>query len=155
MILRNSGLWRLKWLWSGCEVTSQGLSVASRGSEPLYLEKKKNSTSVYEEVSVTTQMGHPSILPLELVPPRLIPVWCGVRRTVFLSASVNHMFYSQPCARLTAGRGQGKAGMTMVFRDLSCLWLHPRNATCNIMNLCGFFLQRLPTGSWRHQKPQK
>lgn len=41
---------------------------------PCIKEKEKNSTSVYEEVAVTTQMGHPSILPLELVPPRLIPV---------------------------------------------------------------------------------
>ena len=79
LILRTLGLWWLKWLWSGREVTSQGLSVASRGSEPLYLGKK-NSTSVYEEVAVTTQMGHPSILPLEVVPPHPIPacvVWEG------------------------------------------------------------------------------
>lgn len=114
--------------------------------EPLYLEKKKKKklNLCVRRGGCDNTDGRPSILPLELVPPRLIPA-CVVEGRLFPSAPWITCSTVSPASQAHCWeRGREKAGMTACSGDLPCLWLHPRNAMHNIMNLCDFFLLRFP-----------
>lgn len=98
MILRNSGLWRLKWLWSGREITSQGLSVASRGSEPLYLEKKKKKLNLcVRRGGCDNTDGPPIDFTSRTGSSPSDTCVCGVRTVFSLCSRESHVLQSAPC----------------------------------------------------------
>ena len=106
MILRNLGLWRLKWLWSGREVTSQGLSLASRGSEPLYLGKRKKFNLCVRRGGCDNTDGPPIDFPSRTGSSPSDTCVCGVRRTVFsLCSRESHVLQSAPCQAHRRERG--------------------------------------------------
>lgn len=141
LIIRNSGLWQLKWLWSGCEVTSVPLSCLL-WMWSLVLKKKNCSLHVRRDGCDNTDGPFIAFTSTTVSSPS-DPGVCGVTVTVFYLL-MWIVFYSQSSAKLTAGSGEGKAGMTASFRDLACLWLPLRNATRDIMDLRDFFCSTSP-----------
>ena len=144
LISRNSGLWQLKWLWSGCEVTSVPLSCLLWMWTLVSKKKKKFSLYVCGD-GIEWQHRwtiHHFHLCSCFLPIWSRGVWCDGDSVFYLLMQI--VFYSQPSAKLTAGSGEGKAGMTAVFRDFARLWLPLRNATHDTVDLRDFFCSTSP-----------